>query len=237
MALHPRPALRASGSPPAGGSCICLRVGTAWCMEGEGCVLGWRLLWQQRVKANLPGHPLARPGQRPHPRPADAPDWAPGWREQLSLGFGGADRSSSCHGPPGHCGPCPSGTLGHTLYRPPCPHTQSLSSQLHFIILTKSPPKVPAAVSTVPPTLVLTWPIQDGAGPRASDPFPDPQPPPAPPGGLPAFPPGVLGPSPLPPWRAGLPTSLAPETTSHSAHLFSHICYLSYLGTGPRQPP
>lgn len=128
-------------------------------------------------KPIFPDIPWPGPARGPHPRPADAPDWAPGWREQLSLGFGGADRSSSCHGPPGHCGPCPSGTLGHTLYRPPCPHTQSLSSQLHFIILTKSPPKVPAAVSTVPPTLVLTWPIQDGAGPRASDPFPDPQPP------------------------------------------------------------
>lgn len=123
--------------------------------------------------------PQPGPARGPHPRPADAPDWAPGWREQLSLGFGGADRSSSsCHGPQATVA-CPSGTHGHTLYRPPCPHTQSLSSQLHFIILTKSPPKVAAAVSTVPPALVLTCPIErTGLAPlpRASDPFPAPSP-------------------------------------------------------------
>lgn len=28
---------------------------------------------------------------------------------------------------------CPSGTLGHTLYRLPCPHTKSLSGQLTFV--------------------------------------------------------------------------------------------------------
>lgn len=100
---HPRPALRASGSPPLRRrTCFYLRVGTTWCMEGEGCILGWRLLWQQRVKANLPGLPSARPGQRTPPPTSRTPlIWLQaGENSYQSLGFGGADgSSSSCHGP------------------------------------------------------------------------------------------------------------------------------------------
>lgn len=74
-----------------------LRDGTTWCMEGEGtpahptpvltaimgpglwgggrCILGWRLLWQQRVKANPPGFALslAWPEEPPVPRQVGSP--------------------------------------------------------------------------------------------------------------------------------------------------------------------
>lgn len=82
--------------------------------------------------------------------------------------------------------PCPSGTLGHTLYHPPCPHTQSLSSQLHFIFVTPHtyplqlqppPPKVAGTVSKVLPELDLTCSDEDwtsessswGAGPMTPE--------------------------------------------------------------------
>lgn len=96
-----------------------LRVGTTWCKEGERhpqlappllccqnrpglqgwggeCVLGWHLLWQQRVKANLPGRAPdpAWPGlEDPPPLAIPTLIWlcSRRWREQLLPGFWGAN--------------------------------------------------------------------------------------------------------------------------------------------------
>lgn len=65
--------------------------------------------------------------------------------------------SSSSHGPSGHRGAlCPSGTLGHTLYRLPCPHTQSLSGQLTLLYIHKRTHPPPSPVSVPDPKVAET---------------------------------------------------------------------------------
>lgn len=153
----------------------------------------------------------------PNPDQPDALDLAPGWREQLSITGLWGSRWVLLLLPWAHqttAGPCPSGTLGHTLYRPPCPHTQSLSRQLHFIILVKSPPppKVAAAVSQASPELGLMCPIEDGGWPPHPEPLTPSLPPnPAPPGRLPAFFSWRLGPRPPAPMAGWPPNFTCPR--------------------------
>ncbi|KAG5200240.1 hypothetical protein JEQ12_004774 [Ovis aries] len=79
--------------------------------------------------------------------------------------------SSSSQGPSGHRRAlCPSGTLGHTLYRLPCPHTKSLSGQLTLLYIHRRthPPPSPVSVpdpkvaETVTRVKVPTCPDDDG---------------------------------------------------------------------------
>lgn len=128
-------ACRASGSPPLAGDAptfTCLELAQLGARRGKTPparptpasqpglqgwggkrVLGWHLLWQQRVKANLPGLALGLAGGLPTPqmgwktRPLAIPTLAllRTLENSCSLVFGEPFQPSlSCQGPPGHCG-------------------------------------------------------------------------------------------------------------------------------------
>lgn len=186
---------RRGKTPPARPSPASLPGLQGW---GGERVLGWHLLWQQRVKASLPGlapglawwggSPPLRWVGRPAPWPSQPWLCSGCWRTAAPWLLG-SQFSPPCPAKAHQAtvgAPCPSGTLGHTLYHPPCPHTQSLSSQLHFIFVTPHthplqlqppPPKVAGTVSQVLPELDLTCSDEDwtsessswGAGPMTPE--------------------------------------------------------------------
>lgn len=156
----------------------------------------------------------------PTPDQPDALDLAPGWREQLSITGLWGSRWVLLLLPWAHqttAGPCPSGTLGHTLYRPPCPHTQSLSRQLHFIILVKSPPTPKGGCSCEPSATRIRPDVPNRRGlapsPRASDSFPAPQPSPS--RQAPCIFSRRLGPRPLGPVAGWPPNFTCPRDHHH----------------------
>lgn len=160
---HPRPVLRPAGlgSP----SCLHLRVGATRCVS-EGCVLGWRLLWQQRVKANLPGLPSAPPGQG-----------APGWRDQLAITWLWGSPSGLLLLLPSNPPPSSQTTAGAPSLRHSRTHPVSSTLSPHTVLVQAAPlyytrksapaPQGGCRVSPAPPALGLTRPIEDGGCPLA----------------------------------------------------------------------
>ena len=156
MTLPARPlsaGLRVTGSPP-----LALGTRAFTCLElaqhavrVEGCTPPpqschpgppWNgVSSYHRVRAHLPQQPcpfgLQQTGGRPSPRPLPSALW---------LCCGRCSEHCPCPRPrePSGSPPpptavshrralCPSGTLGHTLYRLPCPHTQSVFGQLTLL--------------------------------------------------------------------------------------------------------
>lgn len=207
-----------------------LRVGAARCVS-EGCVLGWRLLWQQRVKANLPGLPSAPPGQG-----------APGWRDQLAITWLWGSPSGLLLLLPSNPPPSSQTTAGPPSLRHSRTHPVSSTLSPHTVLVQAAPlyytrksapaPQggcrgEPGATRLRPDAPHRGW----GLPPRPEPLTPSLAPYQAPTGQAPCFSPrdGALG-----PWPP--PTSPAPKTPSHSAPLCSHTCYLRCGGACPPGP-